>query len=202
MPILAPEPALFPEDLLDVDSPPGEGGRDWWVLQTRPRQEKSVARDLLDLGVRFYLPLLDRRTMIRGRVFKVQDPLFTGYVFLLGGEQERVAALATRRVARALPVVDQPRLWHDLRQLRRLLVTGGPVTPEHRLVPGTVVEILTGPLAGLRGEVLRVDSRRRFVVGVEMMRQGVSVLLDEDTQVRVVPGEVGRAAEDRGRHAR
>jgi transcriptional antiterminator RfaH len=189
MPILAPEPALFPDNLLEEELPTDLEGRRWWALQTRPRQEKSLARDLLDRQVCFYLPLLDQKTIIRRRVFTSQVPLFPGYVFLLGDEQERLTALTTRRVVRPLAVGDQARLWRDLRQLRRLLLSGEPVTPEQRLLPGMLVEIITGPLAGLQGKVLRLDSHRRFVVGVEFMQQGVSVLLDDCTQVRVIHEE-------------
>jgi transcriptional antiterminator RfaH len=193
MPILPPEPALFPENLLGEELPTELEGRTWWVLQTRPRQEKSLARDLLDRQVGFYLPLLERSNVIRGRVFQSQIPLFPGYVFLLGDDQERLTALTTHRVVRPLAVGDQARLWHDLRHLHRLLLSGEPITPEQRLIPGMLVEIITGPLAGLQGKVLRLDSRRRFVVGVEFMQQGVSVLLDDCTQVRVIHEEVRTA---------
>ena len=189
MPILPPETALFPDNLLEEELPTELEGRTWWVLQTRPRQEKSLARDLLDRQVGFYLPLLERSNVIRGRVFQSQIPLFPGYVFLLGSDQDRIPALATRRIVRPLVVADQARLWHDLRHLHRLLLSGEPITPEQRLLPGMLVEITTGPLAGLQGKVLRLDSRRRFVVGVEFMQQGVSVLLDDCTQVRVIHEE-------------
>ena len=46
MPILAEEPELFPEDLLDRPEVGQEDGKQWWVVHTRPRQEKSLARTL------------------------------------------------------------------------------------------------------------------------------------------------------------
>lgn len=86
----------------------------WWVLHTRPRQEKSLARDLHDCGAPFYLPLVRRRTLVRNRVMESSLPLFPGYLFLLADNEERMTALATRRVARSLDVPDQARLWRDL----------------------------------------------------------------------------------------
>jgi transcriptional antiterminator RfaH len=180
MPLLPPEPTVYPEGLLSAEAATPEASeRSWWVLHTKPRQEKSLARQLLKGGVPFYLPVIARRCLVRNRVQHSHVPLFAGYVFLLGDRDERVTALATGRVVRSLNVVDQPGLWRDLRQISRLIATGAPITPEERLLPGAAVEIRTGPLAGLTGKILRTASGRRFVVQVDFIQQGASVLLDE-----------------------
>jgi hypothetical protein len=106
-------------------------------------------------------------------------PLFPGYLFLCADRDERLAALASNRVVHALAVHDQERLWDDLRQIDRLLGAGLPVATESRLAPGTPVEITTGPLAGLCGTVVRTASGRRFVVRVDFIQQGASVLLED-----------------------
>ena len=59
MPILGEESSLYPETLLD--EPVGEPlPRLWWVLYTRARQEKALARDLLAYQIPFYLPLVKK----------------------------------------------------------------------------------------------------------------------------------------------
>jgi transcriptional antiterminator RfaH len=181
MPILEAEPALFPGDLFGAESPRVEahGGRDWWVLHTHPRQEKSLARDLYRRHIPFYLPVTDRRSRVRGRILTSHIPLFTSYAFLLADRDERLGALATGRVVRALKVHDQAGLWHDLRQIHHLINSGAPVALEDRLGPGMMVEIRSGPLAGLKGKILSAASRRRFVVAVNFIQQGASVLLED-----------------------
>ena len=182
MPILQPEPAQFPEHLFADETPSPElGQRDWWVLHTRPRQEKSVARDLHHRQVPFYLPLVPHRSRIRGRIMTSYLPLFAGYVFLLAGAEERLAALSTNRIVRTLPVPETAGLWQDLRQIHRLIASGSPLTREDRLAPGMKVEIKSGPLAGLKGTIVRGASGRRFVVAVDFIQQGASVLLDDFT---------------------
>jgi hypothetical protein len=106
-------------------------------------------------------------------------PLFPGYLFLSADRDERLAALASNRVVRALTVHDQEQLWDDLRQIDRLLGAGLPVAAESRLAPGTPVEITTGPLAGLYGTVVRTASGRRFVVRVDFIQQGASIVLED-----------------------
>jgi hypothetical protein len=178
MPILSPEPNVHPADLFDGNGP-AAAEHVWWVLHTLPRQEKSLARQLLRDGLPFYLPLRTRRGVIRGAVVESRLPLFTGYLFLLAGPGQREAALATHRVARAIPVHEQDALWRDLRQVHLLLKSGLPVTPEEKLGPGTPVEILSGPLAGMRGTVQRAAGGKRFFISVDFIQQGASVQIDD-----------------------
>ena len=70
-------------------------------------------------------------------------------------------------------------MWSDLRQINQLIASGAPITPEERLTPGVSVEIRSGPLAGLKGKILRTASGRRFVVEVDFIQQGASVLLED-----------------------
>jgi transcription antitermination factor NusG len=179
MPFLPPEPNTFPAELFAEENPEVRQGRQWWVLHTKPRQEKSLARQLLQSQVPFYLPLIERRSLIRGRVMQSQVPLFPGYLFLLGQRDERVTALATNRVVHSLEVWDQRTLWDDLTQVHRLINTGAPITPEERLEPGALVEITRGPLAGLKGRIIRAASGKRFVVQVNFIQRGASVLIDD-----------------------
>jgi transcriptional antiterminator RfaH len=179
MPLLPAEPTWFPDALFTEASPASSAGRLWRVLHTKPRQEKCLSRQFLEAKIPFYLPLLSRRLMVRGRAMTSYVPLFPGYVFLLGTIEERLRALATGRVVQTLEVADQPGLEKDLLQLWRLLASGMPVHPEDRLVPGATVEIIDGPLAGLSGKVVRAASGRRFVVEVHFIQRGASVLLDD-----------------------
>lgn len=177
MPILAAEPSLYPAALFAA--PAAEGTGCWWVLHTRPRQEKALARQLLDREIGYYLPLLTKRTKIRGKLVPAHLPLFPGYLFLFADNGQLLQALGTHRVARHLEVTDQARLWRDLRQLHRLIETGMPITPELALVPGARVEIRSGPLTGLRGVIARSVSGNRFIVQVDFIQRGASVLIED-----------------------
>lgn len=179
MPLLPAETTLFPECLFEDTPPPEWQDRSWWVLHTKPRQEKSLARHLQDRCIAHYLPLVSRRWRSRGRVLTSHNPLFTSYLFLLTTPEERISALASGRVVHSLKVADQERLWRDLRQIYRLIATGAPITPQDRLAPGTVVEIQSGALAGLTGKILRTASGRRFVVEVDFIQRGAAVELDD-----------------------
>jgi transcriptional antiterminator RfaH len=179
MPLLPPEPFLFPEDLLSRAIPGLEEGSRWWVLHTRPRSEKGLARRLLARSTAFFLPLHQRQWKSRGRLFRSQLPLFPGYLFLHGDTQARLAALETNLVATCLPVTDQHQLHADLVRVHRLIREGEPLTPEERVGPGTPVEIVGGPLTGLTGKVLSRGKKLRLVVEVQLLQRGVSVEIEQ-----------------------
>ena len=184
MPILSAEPALFPANLFSPTYT-GDAGRQWWVLHTRPRQEKSLARQLHEQSVPFFLPLISKWLNIRGKKVQSFLPLFGGYVFIHGQQEDRYFAIATRRVAQSIEVVDQRQLWTDLRQVHRLIGSGVVITPEDHLEPGTAVEIQSGPLAGLRGVIIKSASGNRFLVKVDFIQRGASVLLEDCVLARV-----------------
>src|SRR5262249_27820976 len=178
MPLLPLEPFLYPDDVLREPPPAEEDGGQWWVLHTRPRAEKTLARRLLEGRLSFFLPLYQRKWQNNGRAFQSWLPLFPGYVFLHGCSQTRLKALQTNLLANVLPVVDQPQLQADLVRVHALIVSGLPLLPEERLEPGTPVEIVRGPLAGLEGKVLRQGKNLKFFVEVKLLQRGVSVEID------------------------
>lgn len=176
MPVLPMESNVYPANLFEHAQTEANEGRSWWVLHTKPRQEKAVLRYLLDSRSYCYLPLLKRR-IGRGLNYSYV-PLFTSYVFLFGNGQERLNSLTTNRIVRTLEVPDQNRFRADLEQIHRLLASGLPVAPEDRLYPGTLVEICHGPLAGIKGIIVRDAGRERFIVQVDFIQKGVSITFD------------------------
>jgi transcriptional antiterminator RfaH len=180
MPLLPLEPFVFPEDLLEQAEQPvtEEGPAPWWVLHTRPRAEKSLARRLLRNSTPFFLPLCKRKWRHRGRLLCSYVPLFPGYVFLRADSQLVFKTLETNLVARVLDVPDQAQLHGDLTRVYCLIASDAPLTPEERLKPGALVEITSGPLAGLEGKVLRKGKQLKFIVEVHFLQSGVSVEIE------------------------
>ena len=191
MPILAREPDIFPEHLLDPadDATMANSvanSATWWALYTLPRREKELMRRLRAWELPFYSPVIERRKQSpQGRVRKSYVPLFGSYVFLCGGEEQRYRALTTNCVSRCLVVPDSNRLVDDLRQIRRLIQADVPLTPESRIQPGTRVRVRSGSLMGVEGVVVRRQNKERLVVAVRFLQQGASLLL-EDFQVEAI----------------
>lgn len=182
MPILGEEVSVFPADLLSESSAVCDldaNDRRWWAVYTKSRQEKALARHLTGHGVPFYLPLIPKDNIIRGRRVTSHVPLFSGYVFLYGSEEERLTTLTTNRISRILPVEDQQRLFHDLANVHSLIERNAPLAIERRLASGDLVRIRTGSLRGLEGVVVKRHGKTRLLVAVTYLQQGVSVEIDD-----------------------
>jgi transcription antitermination factor NusG len=189
MPILPAEPDFYPPDLWDRTQAAGSIGEGavWWCLHTKPRQEKSVGRELRKQCLTFYLPqvLKEDRTP-GGRKIRSVIPLFSSYLFLQGDHNARLAALRGNRLVAVLEVVDQDGLERDLRQIHTMLSSGLPVAPEPTVPVGARVRITTGPLRGVEGTVIRRGKRDEFVAVVRFLGRGATVEL-EDWQVEQIP---------------
>jgi transcriptional antiterminator RfaH len=180
MPILDREPSLFPEDLLTNPTTPETGlERRWWALYTKPRQEKSLARELFGYEVPFFLPLVPKRVIYRGRRIQSLLPLFSGYLFLFGSDEERLRAISTNRISQLLTVHDADELVRDLRSIHHLLESDAPLTLENRLHPGRRVRVTSGPFMGLEGTIEACKSGYRLIVGVQLLQRGVSLEIDD-----------------------
>jgi transcription antitermination factor NusG len=183
VPLLPLEPYFYPDNLFAADGSwqamLGDDAR-WWVLHTRPRSEKALARMILKKELPFFLPLYQRRWRSGSRTLASYLPLFPGYVFLCGTRDHRLSALETNLVANVLPVNDYERdaLFEDLSRVYALMQSGSALTPEARLKPGVAVEISAGPFAGLEGKIIREAGSLRFLVEVRFVHQGVSVELE------------------------
>ncbi len=151
---------------------------EWWVLHTRPRQEKALAVDLFKREIDVYLPLarLERRYGKRREV--VEKPLFPGYLFLRGRPQDRVTALTTNRIVRTLRVLDPVRLEDDLRRIDLMISSGEAVTTFSGLKEGGRCRVVGGPLIGLEGVVIRRRNLSRIFVGVDILGQSGVVEID------------------------
>lgn len=181
MPILGREVSRYPDEVLDGEyfKSAADRGYRWWALFTKARQEKALARDLYATGVPFYLPLVRKTNLIRGRHVSSYLPVFPGYVFVFADDEGRLRSLKTNRVCTTLPVHDGEELQADLRQLDQLIESGVPLTVEERLAPGDRVRIRRGSLAGIEGIVLERRERSRLLVAVHFLQSGVSLEIDD-----------------------
>jgi transcription antitermination factor NusG len=178
MPILAKEPDLYPENLLD-EAFQRSKERLWFALYTLARQEKELMRKLRAREIPHYSPMVEQRKRSPGgRIRTSYLPMFTGYVFVCGDETDRYEAVSTGCVSRCLPCAEPDVLAEDLRRIRQIVEFGTDVHPEARPVVGRAAIITSGSLKGLTGTVTQVNGHHRLTVLVRFMQQGASVVID------------------------
>jgi transcription antitermination factor NusG len=157
----------------------------WWLAHTLPRQEKSLAAALYARGVSYYLPLVTRKSLSRGRTRVAQVTLFPGYLFVCGNEEDRLSVLRTKRVLTVRPAPDGDRLRSDLRRFYELITLGAPLLPEARLIAGQRVRVKAGPFRDQEGVVIRRNGKTRLLISIDYLQQGASLEVDDCLLERV-----------------
>jgi len=171
MPLLPKEPDLFPDDLFAL---PAEAFS-WRVAHVRSRQEKVLARRLMEQRIPFYLPQIERVSERSSRRFRSWLPLFAGYLFFRGGDRACDVALRSGVTAGIIDVEDQRLLGAQLEQIRELQLAGASFTVYEDLLPDDVVSITEGPFRGYTGVVVRSGRRDRLIVSLSLLRQNIAV---------------------------
>lgn len=158
----------------------------WYAIYTRARHEKQVDKLLSERGFETFLPLAPRMSQWKDRRKLVQWPLFPSYVFGRFHLEDAYRVLGTPGVATLVKVNGRPAAIADselenVRRFTRALQGGGvkaQPTPRPFLAEGEWVEITGGPLAGVRGVVVEQRSRRRLLIGLKTIGQGLEVDVD------------------------
>jgi len=155
-------------------------GASWYALRTRSRHEKLVNEQVAARGLEAFLPLVDRRRRWKDRWKIVSFPLFPGYCFARFPHHDRLAVLTAVGVIQvlgingnAIPIPDQ-----EIEAVRLLVTSTLPLDPHPYLREGMEVEVVRGPLAGVRGILVRKGNHARFVVAIHLIQQAASVELD------------------------
>jgi len=152
----------------------------WWVAHTKARNEKAFAWDLADRDVAYYLPMVPRLTFSGGRKRRGLQPLFPSYVFVIGSEQSRDAALRTNRLCNLIEVDDQPKLIDELSSIERILAHGINVDLCPFAQAGQSVKIAQGPFKGIVGQVIRRDSVTKLMLEVSILGRAVEMEIESD----------------------
>jgi len=155
----------------------------WRVAYVKPRQEKSLAKDLIERRVSYFLPMVLRETSSGGRRRQNMYPLFPSYLFFGGDEFARLACLRTERTVQLIEPdgENQRRMREELRSLA-LVINNKPDDVElyNSLQPGSHVRVKSGPMRDVEGTILKSDSATKLQLAVTLLGVGVMVEIHPD----------------------
>jgi transcriptional antiterminator RfaH len=147
----------------------------WYLLYTKPRQEKIALTNLENQGFSAYLPLIDVEKIVRGARKVVREPLFPRYLFLSLDPNGATSWLPIRST---VGVANLVRFGNALAQVNSELVDsiqrsaeGALITQEHQ--PGERLAITSGPFRGLEAIFQTYDGERRAVLLLTIMGKSV-----------------------------
>jgi len=151
----------------------------WFAIVTKYKCEKSVLRALKIKGINACVPQQEIVRLHGTRKRKVMMPVITCYAFVKITSREYVKVLETDNVAKFVSfnkkLISIP---EEEIQILKMIADGTtePITtnqPSYQ--EGDKVEIIAGKLTSLRGSLISIKGKRKFVV--ELKNMGFSLHL-------------------------
>lgn len=152
----------------------------WYAAYTCANHEKGVTQQLERRSVECFLPLYESVRRWKDRRVRLQLPLFPGYVFVRLALADRRRVLEIPSVVRLVSFDGHPTPLpvEEIETIRTCLARRQLMAPHRYVSCGQRVRLLSGPLEGLTGTVVRQKNRTRFVISLELLMRSVAVEID------------------------
>lgn len=152
----------------------------WYLVHTKPRQEKCAFDNLQRQGYQCYLPLLPSEKICKGKLSVSCEPLFPRYLFVSldqGGASKSWAPIrSTKGVSRLVCFgVEPARVDDGLIELLRTRELVAQTDPERLFKKGEHVNINEAPFSGIEGIYQMADGEHRVMVLIEILSKPVLV---------------------------
>jgi len=152
----------------------------WYALYTKHQHERTVAWNLQCKGFETFLPLYAAARNWKDRVKVLSLPLFPCYVFLNTEIPRKSEILATPGIHDFVTSAGQPAAIPstEIEGIRQAVGSGARVEPHPFLKCGDKVNVKCGPMAGLKGILVRKKNVYRLVLSVQMLGKAAAVEVD------------------------
>jgi transcriptional antiterminator NusG len=152
----------------------------WFALRVKSRYEKVVALAAHNKGFEVFLPLYQIRHESPDRYKSVQLPLFPGYVFSRFEAVHRFPLLTIPGVLHVVAAGKIP--WPiddaEILTIQNLTQSNLQVEPWPFLEFGQRVRLTSGPVSGIEGFLIRLQSQHRVVLSLPILRQAIAVEIE------------------------
>ena len=149
----------------------------WYLVQCKARQDERAREHLLRQGFGCFCPTMDVETIKQGKLRRLCQPMFPGYLFIHLHAQDNWTALrSTRGVSRIVSFAGQPcRVSDDI--VRHLMQRCATTAESSVLRPGDKVHVKVGPYAEMDAIFVSIDGEERVMLLLN--------ILNREQQVRV-----------------
>ncbi|HRE15490.1 MAG TPA: transcription/translation regulatory transformer protein RfaH [Rhodocyclaceae bacterium] len=152
----------------------------WYLVHTKPGQEKCALENLQRQGYQCYLPTIPSEKLRQGLLTVANIPLFPRYLFIRlgqgGAAKSWVPIRSTRGVSRLVSFgVEPARVDDGLIDLLQTHEATVQREPARLFRPGERVRLTEAPFSGIEGVYQMADGERRVMVLIEILSKPVSV---------------------------
>jgi len=156
----------------------------WYAIYTRANAEKKLLENLQEKNIEAYLPVRKVLKVWSDRKKWIEEPLFRCYLFVKVSYKEYFNALNTPGVvcyvsfggrAQSIPEKQISSIKTFLNQYDHEVTLSF-----ERIQKGVMVEVLTGTLKGIKGEVLNVYGQTRLSIRIDSMNCCLQANISKD----------------------
>jgi transcription antitermination factor NusG len=160
----------------------------WYAVYTKPRSEKKLADRLTDKGIEAYLPM--RRTLKQwsDRKKMVSEPLISSYVFVNVLQENYQDVLNTPGAVKYIWFSGKPAVIPEsqIQTLKLILNNDFEIDCVSTILPkGSTVQVNSGPLKGLTGELVQYAGKNRVVVRLDQIDKAIMLTIATQLLVAV-----------------
>lgn len=138
---------------------------------------------MVDRGISCYLPLIRTLRQWSDRKKWVELPLFSSYIFVFSKASELYKIHSVPGAIKFVSFEGQPVEIPEqqIENIKWILSTDIYSQPLAEKIPyGATVEIIKGPLRGLRAEMVQYNNRRKIILRVDQLNQSVEIQIPEN----------------------
>lgn len=156
----------------------------WYVINTKPRQEEIAENHLRRLGLNPFFPRLKEKRVVSQKYSWVEEPLFPSYLFCQLDLDTHFRTIKYTRGVRGVvsfgakyPIPVQDSL---IKEIKDKMNDNGLILMQPReLQGGEEVMIMSGPLAGLRAIfVQKMKPRERILILLKTISYQAKIIIN------------------------
>jgi transcriptional antiterminator RfaH len=148
----------------------------WYAVYTRPRAEKQVYERLVDAGIETFLPMQKTFRIWSDRKKLVEKPLLSSYIFVKTTSHNFPKVFMIQGVVKFVTFEGAPASIPQKQiDILRILVNSDAEieVSSVKFAKGDNVEVISGALLGLTGELIKIGTRNRVVVRIDKLDQNL-----------------------------
>jgi len=157
----------------------------WYLIHTKPRQERLAQENLERQGYTTYLPLAELRRRKRGRTTRVIDAMFPRYLFINLSDQTD----DWRPIRSTIGVATLVKFGQVAAKVPEMLISiiqkrensdGIHILTYKDFISGDKVRIAEGPMEGFEGIFQCKTGKERAILLIELIQNHIRVEVETD----------------------
>jgi len=158
----------------------------WHLIYTYPHLESRVQKLLVKENIECFLPLQKVTKKWSDRIKVMEVPLFPNYIYVFIAKNNRYKVLDVSGVSYFVASGRDPVIVSETEiETIKKIVSGNDIRVDQKLDHGDFVQVIKGPLAGLKGQFFGKKGKTRLGIRVKGINSTLSIAVCRSSVVRL-----------------